>query len=249
MSDTPKSILVFRAVVEFVDDLWNLYSTKGTSPLAVYRRLLQRLKEDDDESMNKVMMGFARFLVNNEQVLLANKLEEIAQGVNIRYGTSERLYIPIQKYYHKADANGRLAIRRHLINISHILDPSELKTELIAEELEELGVESNTNEGKFIADIIAEAKNSMGDVDAGDPIQATMGLVSSGILSKMMGGLQQGVESGELDPQKLFSSMQGIVGQFMSGDNPMAGNVSAIADVAKPMIQQQLALEAADDEE
>jgi hypothetical protein len=75
----------------------------------------------------------------------------------------------------------------------------------------------------------------MGDIDATDPMQATMSLMSSGILQEMIGGLQAGTDSGELDPRKLFDSMKGVVGQFMSS----GGDITEVQNTVKT----QLAIE------
>lgn len=230
-----KNIKVFEAVKAFVDDLWNVFSTKGTSALAVYRRLLSTKSEADADALNKIKMGFARFLLSHEDKLVNNSLDTLPAGATIRYDRSDRIRIDIQKYYTRSDAMGKEAIRRHLIKISYIMDPSEQKDAILAEEMNELGIESDTNEGRFIAGIVSKAKESMGDIDTTDPMQATMSLMSSGILQEMIGGLQSGTDSGELDPRKLFDSMKGVVGQFMSS----GGDMTAVQDAAK----SQLAIE------
>ena len=230
-----KNVKVFRAVKSFVDDLWNVFSTKGTSALAVYRRLLSTKLETDADALEKVKMGFARFLLAHEDKLVNNTLDTLPAGATIRYDKSDRIRIDIQKYYSRSDSVGKEAIRRHLINISYIMDPSEQKDAILAEEMSELGIESNTNEGRFIAGIVSKAKESMGDIDSTDPMQATMSLMSSGILQEMIGGLQAGTDSGELDPRKLFDSMKGVVGQFMNA----GGDITEIQNTAKT----QLAIE------
>lgn len=234
-----KNVLVFRAVREFVDDLWNVFSTKSPSALAIYRRLIATKSEDDKDALDKVKMGFARFLIPNEKKLVDDTLDSLPKGATIRYDKSDRIRIDIQKYYSKSDTAGKEAIRRHLINISYILDPTEEKDAILTEEMNELGIETDTNEGRFIAGIVSKAKESMGDVDASDPMQATMSLMSSGVLQELIGGLKAGTDSGELDPQKLFNGMKGIVGQFMNS----GGNFEKVGTAVQDTIKPQLAIE------
>ena len=143
-----KNVKVFRAVNLFVDDLWNVFSTKGTSALAVYRRLLSTKLETDADALEKGKMGFARFLLAHEDKLVNNTLDKLPAGATIRYDKSDRIRIDIQKYYSRSDETGKEAIRRHLINISYIMDPSEQKDAILAEEMEELGIESKTNDDR-----------------------------------------------------------------------------------------------------
>ena len=213
-----KYVKSFNAVITFVNDLWEVFGTpKKATPLALYKRLISHIKFADAEAINKVLSGFRQFLVTYEDAIMHNNLDSIPRGTQIKYGDSTSIYLDIQKFIHqtKNDPDTREAIRQHLVTISAILEPDSKKLEELDKKLEDLNINLDSREGEFITGIMHKAKDSMEQVDTENPGQAIMGLLNSGVIQDMVVGLQQGVNSGEMDMQKLLGSMQTAIGAVM----------------------------------
>lgn len=118
---------VFQAIVSFVNDLWSIYGSKSVTPLAMYHRLVQKLKPEEKSRIQMAIDGFSIFFKSYEKYLITQEYTNIPRGTRIQYGPSESIYIDIQHYIHRADADTREAIRQHLLTIAILMSPSEEK--------------------------------------------------------------------------------------------------------------------------
>jgi hypothetical protein len=138
----------------------------------------------------------------------------------------EGFYLEIQKYIYKADDATKNIIRQHLMTISTVLKPSEEKLKVLKDmemvpfaseeiaNLEEFGIETDSNEGKFLAGIMSDVSSTMGDGSVADPTSAIFKLFQSGTLMKSISNLQRGVSSNQLDMRKLMGVAQTAFGKL-----------------------------------
>lgn len=199
----------FSAIVDFVNDLWSLNDSNQKSPLALYHRLLQHIKFTDVDAIEKAVGGFRNFFAIHMNSIIKD-IDSIPRDTRIDYGTSKIAYIEIQKYIHlsRNDETVKNCIRKHLLTISAIITPDQKTISELEKKLETLSIDSDTTEGKFVTNMMAKAKSTMEKMDTSNPAAAITGLFQSGILTDMISGLQQGVGTGQMDPRKLFGTMQ-----------------------------------------
>src|SRR5271154_2826374 len=91
----------FEAILNFVQELKEVFTPKGKNPLNLYNRLLNRIKITDTENVNRIISGFAEFTTQNKEALLNST--EINKNVIIKFGESKRVYLEIGKYLLKKD--------------------------------------------------------------------------------------------------------------------------------------------------
>ena len=145
-------------------------------------------------------------------------MKKIPRDTIIKYGSSKNVYLEIQKYLYKANVDNREIIRQHLMTISTIIEPSEAplaELDATAPFLERLGIDDGSKEGNFVTGIMQKAKSVMENVETDDPMAAIVGLLSSGLVTDMMKGLQNGVQDGTMNMSKLIGSMQGALANVM----------------------------------
>lgn len=246
----------FGAIVSFINDLWDAFGDpKQKSPLALYNRLVVHIKFTDKDSIAKAVAGFTEFLKDYETSILKNTLDDIPRDTKIKYGTSGMVYLDIQNFIYQTrkDSDARETIRQHLLTISAILNPNNEKLDKIAE-LERRAAESlsgaasttggmvgpgglklntGTKEGQFLAKIMGNAQNAMQNVSTDNPMEAMFGIIKSGVLQDMIGGIQEGVSSGEMSMQGLLGSMQSAIGSI-AGAGADAGGEAEVATSAVP---------------
>lgn len=211
-----KNIDTFGAIVNFVNDLWDVFGKANVvTPLSLYHRLVSKITLSDVDGIEKAVTGFKDFLTSNEVYLTSNKLENIPRGVVIKYGASDKIVLEIQKFIYQSDPSIKMSIRQHLLTISAIIEPNKTRLAQLEKKIGDLGIDTNTVEGKFITDIMEKAKTSMASVNTDDPMQAMMAVFQSGIIGDMIGGLQNGVTSGKMDIRALMSTMQKSIGSIM----------------------------------
>lgn len=227
----------FSAIKSFVTDLWGIYGSKTVTPLALYHRLLQKIKSEEKDRIKMTVDGFIEFLKENEKYLITQEYNNIPMGTKITFGLSPNISIDIQHYIHRSNSDTKEAIRQHLLTIAIILSPSEEKITTLEKSqtdtvnvnsnvnnaptaneqenaMKELGIDTTTQEGKFIGNIMDRTRIAMENVTTDNPMQAMMAMFQSGVLTDMIGGMQQGVDSGNMDMGKLFGVMQHAMGSL-----------------------------------
>lgn len=223
-------IEAFEAITNFVKDLFECFGKgpRDKSPLALYHRLISHIKYTDITAIDKSITGFHQFFARYGKEVITGELDGIPRGVSIPYGTaSDRIRIDIQSFIHKSDEETKDVIREHLLTINGLLEEDEGKLTEIEKQLEQMNINSRSKEGQFVQNIMQKAQASMENIDADNPGQAIAGLLSSGIINEMLGGLNQGIGSGEMDINKLFSTMQSSMAALMPQMSEQFGAVSA----------------------
>jgi len=242
-----KNNITFSAIKEFVEDLSSVFGDGGKTPLSLYSRLTKHVEDKDSASgVDKYIKGFKVFFANFESRLESNEMiMEIPRGTVIRYADSPKVYLEIQKYiYLSRNKPDQLEIiRKHLLTIAATIDPNEKSLAALdaAPVLEQLGL-GGTAESRFVKDMMEKAKKSMADVqiDKDDPTSAVIGLLSSGLITDMIKGLQCGVETKTLDPNKLIGGLQEALTGVMGGQGEGSGDQGL--DVSRLVIATQQAM-------
>jgi hypothetical protein len=233
----------FVAISAFINELWEQFGdTKNPTPLGLYKRLLHHIKFTEIDSIMKSVKGFEKFLKPYTDIILSGKLDAIPSDSKIEYGDSGKVYIDIGKIIHKTDEETRRNIQQHLIAIDVILHPNKEKIDAFEKILQEpvsdqefLKVDTSTNEGKFINNIMQRSKKSMENVDADNPMAAMFSIFQSGVVQEMVSGLSQGVESGQMDMKKLLGTMQDALGSIIpSKEPPKEGQPQPVLSLIAP---------------
>lgn len=237
--------ITFLAIKEFVDDIVSVFGDNGKGPLNMYNRLIQHVElKDSTQGVDKYISGFKVFFANHESKLESNEtVMNIPRGAVIRYGDSPKVYLEVQKYFwlSRNKPEQLEIIRKHLLTIAATIDPNEKSLSALeaAPILEQMGLGGGSAESKFVRDMMEKAKKSMEGVqmDSKDPTAAVMGLLSSGLITDMIKGLQCGVESKTLNPDKLLSGLQENLSGLMN-----SGNGNQDIDVSQIVLATQQAM-------
>jgi hypothetical protein len=245
ISDTT-SLHTFQVIQHFVSDLYNVFKSKGSpTPLDLYYRLIQHVDTTSCEiGVEKYTDGFKVFFVNYEDCLPSiEKLMTIPRDTVIRYGNSPKVYLEIQKYLYKSNAEQREVIRQHLLIIAASIDPDEKKLtacESAAPILEKLGL-GGSNESKWVQNIFKKTQKSMEGKECKDPMEAVMHLAP--VIPEIIGGLIQGVENKTLDLTKLIPVMTNTVANMaMEAGESKDGKVANFLDLDKLTLSIQSAM-------
>ena len=114
-------LTAFSAIVDFVNSLWSVYSSKSTTPLALYRRITQKVSIGDRESMEKAVSGFREFFLKHMKDLRENS---VSPDTIIYYGKGGRIYIEVGRFL--ANKSISDTVKEHLFGIAGILYPEEI---------------------------------------------------------------------------------------------------------------------------
>lgn len=196
-------LIGFKSVCNFVKDL-SVEFGKKHKPLRLYDRLASNTQISHDKAIKKHMDIFQQFCMAN-RAALRSKDESKLTLTKIEY--SERVFIDIGHIFHIADDETKPVIWQHLLTISAIVDPAGKAKEVLLED------EKNNSSGSenFLDDIIEKVKTTI-KPDA-TPMEAMASMMSSGLITEVVSGLQTNISSGKLD----FPKIMGTVQKLMSG--------------------------------
>jgi hypothetical protein len=215
MNDT--SLITFKAITNFVNELGGMYNEKH-KPLRLYHHLINKTQIGHEQSILKHIDGFRKFCISNRDAILSKDVSKLEDS-NITYST--RVYIDMSIVFSFADDEAKPVIWQHILCISALVDPAGKAKEVLRKNMED--GKSGKDETEFLTDIISKVENTVGD-EATNPMDAVGSIMNSGILTDLIGGMQNGLQSGNLDLSKLLGAVQGMVGQMndQAGDDPQA---------------------------
>ncbi len=247
--DDNTNLITFKAICMFIKDLADVYGAKHVG-LQLYNRLVEKTTIMHEKPVAKHVETFQAFCVANRAGILA--LDLTTTPCEVRSVTySEKVTFDIVALLEEeTDPEAREAIYRHLLTILYFVDPeSSLQAKLALNALRKKEASSSqevvpapptTSEGQFINDLIASVEKTVDPSKVTNPLEAVQTVLSSGVFTEMLGKMQQGMASGQLNIGKLMGAMSGMMGDQGSnlGDimgmmnlGAAAGNGGGVPDV------------------
>lgn len=228
------NLLTFRAISTFVTDLSEIYCENQHS-LALYARLLEKTSIIHEGPIIKHIESFRKFCVDNRDKIFQKDSELINN--EIRY--SEKVYIDMKEIFElcKNDLDTTATIWQHILTISAFVDPTGkakqiLKQNVNKKEIVQKNDDTPTNEEDFLQDIFNKVENTV-DPNS-DPMSAISGIMNSGIFTELVGGMQNGLQDGSLNINKLMGSVQGMVSKL--GDETDGVNMNDSINMIQNMM-------------
>ncbi len=211
--DDDKTLKIFQTIVKFVTSLNECFGSNQKS-LQLYCRLLRRTTIVHEDAIKKHIDIFKKFVEDNNENILSKNIN--FKNDTLKY--SDRVYINMQNICKKADKDNLDVIWKYLLTLSALLNPKsnakeQLKKKKEAVEKLKEGTQDGSNESKFINDLMSTVENNV-DTDNDNPMAAVSSMMGSGVLTGLMGNMNDGLKSGDLDMGKLIGSVQGMVGNL-----------------------------------
>ena len=242
-----RKIQALAAIQSFILDLADTFVK--SKPLKLYHRLIIKITASDEEAVGKVVAGFKQFFSTYDSEILENKLSTIPVESMILYGTNDHIAIEIGRYIASSSSDKETldVIRRHLLTIKAIVDPSDKNLKTL-EKAEKAAPKPKTEEEAILDKLKSQIKTR---VEAkGDEVKDGAGV--SDIVGTVMGGggmadmfktLDSGLAGGKANPKRLMSLIQRQMMQMMSqmddddgeaGEEESTGEDKEPADDEKP---------------
>jgi hypothetical protein len=192
------SLMSFRAICSFVADLTEVFGNRH-KPLKLYNRLVSQTKITHDQAIRKHIAIFKDFCVQNREGILSRDHTKIVNG---KLSYSDRVYIDLAYIFRISDEETRAVIWRHILTISAFVDP-DAKSKDILKKAEE------GSEKEFLSSVISKVEQSV--TPSSNPMEAVSSIMQSGVFTDLMGNMQSGLASGQLDMGKLLGTLQGMI--------------------------------------
>ena len=216
MNNTDYNLIAFKAISDFVKQLGENFGDKNHS-LKLYEHLINKTTLSHDKAISKHIEAFRDFCVNNREAI-TNKDASKLDDTKVEY--SSRVYIDFITVFKEADSDSQNVIWKHLLTISALVDPAGQAKKILMQN------KDSSKEANFLNDVIEKVEATVNKNT--NPLEAVGTLMSSGVFNDLISGMNNGIQSGELDIGKLMgtvqtmcSSLTGNMGGSDSKDNPM----------------------------
>jgi hypothetical protein len=196
-------LVCFKGICTFVKDLTCVF--EKNHPLALYNRLLEKTPISNTKIISKHISLFRDYIIQNKDAILEQNPEKI---VSDKISYNETVLIQIKRFVTDSDKETKLTIFKHLQYIGSLCCEDSLSFKKSLRE-KELG---DSKEEKFLGNLINKVESTIDPTTMDNPLTAVTQLLSSGVLNDVIGNLQTGLSSGDLDIGKLLGSMQMIAG-------------------------------------
>jgi hypothetical protein len=234
------SVLIFKAICEFVSELNNEFGSSHKN-IALYNRLLEKTGIVNVGPVNKHIDCFRNFFLKNQKAMEEKNTEFLVEQ-KISY--SDRVFIDVSVILRKASKDNSKVIWQHLLNIWCLIDPASQARRLLSESLKNSENKDGTAEEDFLTNIISKVEQTVSKekIDQENPMAAISTLMQSGVMTDLVNGMQKGLSDGSLNVGKLMSSVQTIMGK-MGGDrsgigglpNMQGGGMQGMPDLSQMM--------------
>jgi hypothetical protein len=230
------SVLIFKAISGFISDLNIVFGSKHKS-IALYNRLLEKTGLVNVGPIHKHIDCFRKFFMTNKNAMEEKKAELFTDS-KISY--SDRVYVDVATVIRQSNPENVSIIWKHLLTIWGLVDPTSQARRILQESIQNSN--GQDKESQFLSDIIEKVERTVGDqsnVDTSNPMAAVSSLMSSGVFTDLISGMQSGLSDGSLDIGKLMGSVQSMMGKMGGGGSGGGGgmpDLNAMMSMMGPMM-------------
>ena len=229
VTQTPSQLIdtqkFLSSLKTFVSELSGIHGNKLYS-LSLYHRLLSKTDPTHSRAIDKHMSAFSDYFKENSDAILEKKVDKL-NDKNIKY--SDKVNLNIKQILTASDKDTCAIIWKHLLYLQFLLSPSTKLKEILS-----VPEEKKVTGKDFLAGLMAKIGGSI-DVNASsaNPLGAIQTLLSSGVLSEIIGDLSKSMENGTIDMPTMLSSLMGMMGNGGGGNTDMMKMMTQMMSMGK----------------
>jgi hypothetical protein len=209
----------FDKVVLFVKDLKEVFSDER---VFLFHKLLTNIPDTKPEAREKLANVFSQWILANKEAIAANDADSISDEP-IKF--TDKVCIPIKELMASTDAETKQSIKKHLLFLLYLVEPSDKLKETLS---------ADRAENEFINTFFNKIDDAFNGQQFNDPMTATVQMLNSGIFTDLVQSMNDGVNSGKINLNKLLGNVQGMLGALQETDS--TGEISSIINTVGPMM-------------
>lgn len=206
MTINDTTLLIFKAITNFIHDLNEIYGTQQKS-LYLYDCLIERTGIIHEEPIKKHISVFRDFIIDNEDAILQKNVD-LMKTWTIQY--SDKVFIDMKDIFTwSSESNDQNTLWQHLLTLSALLNPSGQAKEILKQEKTKKGT---GGEADFLSGLIDKVSKHVDPTS--NPMESMTSLMSSGVFSELMENMNTGLSDGTIDMQGMIGSLQNMIGNL-----------------------------------
>lgn len=217
MSNINYELIAFKAISDFTKELCENFTSNDKDKnhsLKLYEHLLNKTTLSHDKAIKKHIDAFRLFCIENRDAI---KSRNPSLMTNNKVSYSTRVYIDFSNIFKDADKDTSNIIWKHLLTISALVDPAGKAKDILKNNID-------SKEASFLSDIINKVESNVNPNS--NPLEAISSIMSSGVFTDLVAGMNTGIQNGELDLGKLMGTVQTMCSTLSSDIDKTSGNVS-----------------------
>ena len=210
-------LIAFKAISDFTKELCENFTSNDKDKnhsLKLYEHLLNKTTLSHDKAIKKHIEAFRLFCIENRDAI---KSRNPSLMTNNKVSYSSRVYIDFSSIFKDADKDTSNIIWKHLLTISALVDPAGKAKDILKNN-------TDSKEASFLSDIINKVESNVNPNS--NPLEAITSIMSSGVFTDLVAGMNTGIQNGELDLGKLMGTVQTMCSTLSSDIDKTSGNVS-----------------------
>ena len=217
MSNKNYELIAFKAISDFTKELCENFTSNvkdKNHSLKLYEHLLNKTTLSHDKAIKKHIDAFRLFCIENRDAI---KSRNPSLMTNNKVSYSSRVYIDFSSIFKDADKDTSAIIWKHLLTISALVDPAGKAKDILKNN-------TDSKEASFLSDIINKVESNVNPNS--NPLEAITSIMSSGVFTDLVAGMNTGIQNGELDLGKLMGTVQTMCSTLSSDIDKKSDNVS-----------------------
>ena len=194
-------LIAFNAISNFVSALGREFGTRQHS-LALYARLIEHTTLSHEPAIVKHVEGFSKYIAANQSAIEESNESKLTSD-KVEY--SDRIFINLKPLFEAADVETKAVMWKHLLTIYGVLYPDSQAKEI----LRKMNTNVKSAEGDLIQTMVQKITPHLNPEET-NPMQAIMGLMSSGVFTDLISTMQKGMDDGSIDVNNLLKNATGM---------------------------------------
>jgi len=229
MAEDNTSVLIFKAITNFINDLHTEFESRHKS-ITLYHRLLEKTGIMHTGPISKHIDCFRNFFNKNKEAMETRDATKFTE-TKVMY--SDRVYVDIATVLKQSNSESKEIIWKHLLTIWGLIEPTSLAKQTLKEMLK-----NDDKESRFLTNIIDKVEQTVDPSKmSGNPMEMISGLMQSGVFNDLINGMQGGLTDGSLDMNKLMGSVQGMMTK-LSPDGQVPPEIANMMNMMGPMLSK-----------
>lgn len=195
MNSSDYNLLTFKAISNFILELAEIFSNDSHS-LKLYSRLLKKTTLSHENAIKKHIDAFREFCFKNRDAI-TTKNSKLFVVSKVEY--SDKVFIEFEPIFKESDTETANVIWKHLLTISALVDPAGKAKEILKNS-------KDSKEANFLSDLLNKVETNVNPNS--NPLEAVSSIMSSGIFTDLISGMNNGIQDGSLDLGKLMGTVQ-----------------------------------------
>lgn len=210
--------LLLTTIRDFVDDVTSVVETQErVTPLKLYHRLIHS-EENVKKHENNILLGFENFFESNLENIINCEWDDFMTST-IYIDGNVKVYVDLSEVPDEPE-NNRI-VRDYLLKISEMLNPGSVPEQSMMSS-SQFGIDTTTEEGKFIDDVFSMTSKSLeertGNDEEPDMVSAFTGMAMDGTLGTIFEKMKVSASEGKISQKSMIQSIQGLLGNMLPKD-------------------------------